>query len=211
MGEEQRAQTMDGKLSLGERLRHLRSERRLSQRDLAQLAGISTNSVSLIEREEISPSVSTLQSLAEALKIKISYFFDDEFTGDVLLVKGSERPVIKGNGLIIEGVGKRLQGQEVEPFLVILEPHAMSGERQVVHPGQEFVCCQEGKLEYLIDGKSYIVEKGDFLIFEATLPHIWRNPFDELAKFILVIQTPNESRDPVQRHFVDFPSIKHIG
>ncbi len=202
---------MKEKASLGERLRHLRTERRLSQRDLAQLAGISTNSISLIEREEISPSVSTLQSLAGALNIKISYFFDDEYTGDILLVKSQERPIIKGNGLMIEGVGKRLKGQEVEPFRVILEPHAMSGERQVVHPGQEFVCCQEGKLEYLIDGETYIVEKGDFLIFEATLPHIWRNPFDEQAVFILVIQTPNESRDPVQRHFADFPSITPIG
>jgi len=63
----------------------------------------------------------------------------------------------------------------------------------------------------LIDGKSYLVEKGDFLIFEATLPHLWRNPSDERAVFILVIQTPDESRDPVHRHFVDFPSIKHIG
>lgn len=202
---------MSEKTSLGERLRHLRTERRLSQRDLASLAGISTNSVSLIERGEISPSVSTLQSLAGALSIKVSYFFDDEYSGDVLLVKGDQRPVITGNGLVIEGVGKRLKGQEVEPFLITLEPHAMSGERQVVHPGQEFICCQEGKVEYLIDGQSYIVEKGDFLIFEATLPHIWRNPFDERAVFILVIQTPNESRDPVQRHFVDFPSINHIG
>ncbi len=175
------------------------------------MAGISTNSVSLIEREEISPSVSTLQSLAGALNIKVSYFFDDEYTGDVLLVKNSERPVITGNGLVIEGVGKRLKDQEVEPFLVMLEPHATSGERQVAHPGQEFICCQQGKVEYLIDGKSYLVEKGDFLIFEATLPHLWRNPSDERAVFILVIQTPDESRDPVHRHFVDFPSIKHIG
>jgi transcriptional regulator with XRE-family HTH domain len=198
------------KHSLGDRLRNLRTERHLSQRDLAQLAGISTNSVSLIERDEISPSVSTLQSLAGGLKIKISYFFDDEYVGNTLLVKAADRPVITGNGLSIKGVGKRIKGQEVEPFSITLEPHGMSGERQVVHPGQEFVCCQEGKLEYLIDGKSYIVEKGDFLIFESTLPHIWRNPFDEKAVFLLVIQTPNESRDPVQQHFVNFPSITHI-
>ena len=202
---------MNEKLSLGERLRRLRSERHLSQRELAKLAGISTNSVSLIERDEISPSVSTLQSLAGALKIKVSYFFDDEYSGDVLLVKAEDRPVITGNGLLIEGIGKRLKGQEVEPFRVVLEPNAMSGERQVVHPGQEFVCCLDGKVEYLIDGQTYIVEKGDFLIFEATLPHIWRNPFEEKAVFILVIQTPHESRDSVQRHFVDFPSIKHMG
>lgn len=197
--------------SLSERLRLLRTERRLSQRDLASQAGISANSISLIERNEISPSVSTLQSLARALNIKISYFFDDEYTGNILLVKSEERPVIKGNGLLIEGVGKQLPNQEVELFRIILDPYATSGERQVMHPGQEFVCCQEGKVEYLIDGQPYIVEKGDFLIFEANLPHIWRNPFDTRAVFLLVIQTSNQSRDPVHRHFADFPSIKHIG
>jgi len=202
---------MNEKPTLGERLKRLRSERHLSQRDLALLAGISTNSVSLIERDEISPSVSTLQSLAGALKIKVSYFFDDDYTGNILLVKAEDRPTITGNGLLIEGVGKRLKGQEVEPFRVVLDPHAMSGERQVVHPGQEFVCCQEGKVEYLIDGQTYVVEKGDFLIFEASLPHIWRNPFEEKAVFVLVIQTPDESHDSVQRHFIDFPSITHLG
>lgn len=58
---------MNVKLSLSHRLRQLRLKRRLSQRDQAQRAGISTNSVSFIEREEISPSISTLQSLAQAL------------------------------------------------------------------------------------------------------------------------------------------------
>jgi transcriptional regulator with XRE-family HTH domain len=189
----------------------LRTERRLSQRDLASQAGISANSISLIERNEISPSVSTLQSLAGALNIKISYFFDEEYTGDVLFVKSKERPVIKGQGLLIEGIGKRLPNQEVEPFRIVLEPHATSGEQQVVHPGQEFVCCQQGKVEYLIDGQSYLVEEGDFLIFEASLPHLWRNPFDKQAVFLLVIQTSNQSRDPIHRHFANFPSIKHIG
>ncbi len=201
---------MNQKLLVGQRLRQLRIERRLSQRDLAARAGISTNSVSLIERDEISPSVSTLQSLASALNIKISYFFDDEYQGDVLLVRQAERAVLRANGLTIEGVGKRLKNQEVEPFRVTLEPHAMSGERQVVHPGQEFVFCLQGKVEYLIDGQTYLLEAGDFLIFEATLPHIWRNPFAERAIFLLILQTPGQSRDTVHRHFVDFPSIKHI-
>jgi len=202
---------MNEKTSLGERLRILRSERRLSQRDLAVQAGVSVNSISLIERDEISPSVSMLQNLARGLNIKVSYFFDDAYEGDVLLVKAHDRPAITGNGLTIEGVGKQMAAQDMEPFYITLDPHAMGGERQVAHPGQEFVHCQEGKLEYLIDGQSYIIEKGDFLIFEATLPHIWRNPFDEKAIFLLVLQTPNQSRTPVQRHFADFPSIKHIG
>jgi len=202
---------MSDKFSLGKRLRGLRTERDLSQRDLAQLARISPNSVSLIERDEISPSVSTLQSLAAALNVKMSYFFDDEVQQDVLLVKAGERPSISVGGVVIEGIGKHLKLQEVEPFHVTLEPHAVSGERQVVHPGHELVCCQAGKVEYLIDGQSYQLDRGDFLIFEASLPHIWRNPYDEKAEFLLVLQTPNSSREPVQRHFADYPSITHIG
>ena len=201
---------MNEKLSLGDRLRRLRMERNLSQRDLAQQAGISANSIGLIERGEISPSVATIQSLAAALKIKISYFFDDESTGNVLHIKAADRPVLTSSGVRIEGIGQRLKTQELEPFHITLDPQAFSGERQVVHQGYELVCCQAGRLEYLIDGVVYLLEKGDFLIFEATLPHIWRNPFEEKAEFLLVIQTPNDSREPIQRHFVDYPSISHI-
>ena len=201
---------MSDVLSLGARLRHLRTERSISQRELARLSGISANSVSLIERGEISPSVATLQSLATALKIKISYFFDDEAAGSVLHIKSIERPVFTSDGVQIEGVGQRLKAQELEPFCITLDPQAVSGDRQVVHPGVELVFCQAGQLEYLIDGKVYHLEKGDFLIFEAELPHTWSNPFDEKAEFLLVIQTPNHLRDSVQRHFVDYPSITYI-
>jgi transcriptional regulator with XRE-family HTH domain len=201
---------MSDMLSLGDKLRRLRTERSISQRDLAHLAGISANSISLIERGEISPSVATLQNLATALKIRVSYFFDDESAGNVLHVKAVERPILKSGGVKIEGVGQRLKTQELEPFRITLEPQAVSGERQVVHPGVELVCCQVGQLEYLIDGKVYHLEKGDFLVFEATLPHTWSNPFDQKAEFLLVLQTPNDSLDSVQRHFVDYPSITHI-
>jgi transcriptional regulator with XRE-family HTH domain len=196
--------------SLGDRLRRLRTERNISQRDLAQQAGISANSISLIERGEISPSVATLQSLASALRIKISYFFDDESAGNVLHVKAAERPVLTSSGVQIEGIGQRLKTQELEPFRITLDPLAGSGDRQVVHPGVELVCCQAGRLQYLIDGKVYLLEKGDFLVFEATLPHTWSNPFDQKAEFLLVLQTPHDSRDSVQRHFIDYPSISHI-
>jgi len=182
-------------------------ERNLSQRDLAQQAGISANSIGLIERGEISPGVATIQSLAAQDQL---FFFDDESTGNVLHIKAADRPVLTSSGVRIEGIGQRLKMQELEPFHITLDPQAFSGERQVVYQGYELVCCQAGRLEYLIDGVVYLLEKGDFLVFEATLPHIWRNPFTEKAEFLLVIQTPNDSREPIQRHFADYPSISHI-
>lgn len=203
---------MESSFSLGEKLRQLRNERNISQRDLARLAELSPNSISLIERNETSPSVATLQSLATALNIHMSYFFEEETPTSALHIEPGLRPKITSEGVTIEGVGKTLPSQELEPFLIMLEPKAGSGgERQVVHTGHEFVYCLQGKVEYVIDGKVYLVKAGDMLIFEATLPHLWRNPFDNEAKFVLVLQTPNASREPVQRHFSSHPSVKHIG
>jgi transcriptional regulator with XRE-family HTH domain len=197
-------------VSVGERLRALRTERNLSQRALAQVANISTNSVSLIERSEISPSVATLQNLATALHVRVSYFFEDESELSILHIKARQRAVVESQGVHIESTGSRIRSQEVEPFFVRLAPHTSSGERQVIHAGHEVVYCLEGQFEYLIDGTTYQIDAGDFLIFEADLPHLWRNPYDDLAEFILILQTPGATLEPIKRHFVEYPSVIHI-
>lgn len=200
-----------GKISVGSKLRAIREERNLSQRELAQLAGVSTNAISLIERDENSPSVATLQSLAAALNVRMSYFFDDHEPTPVLHVKSGQRPAIASKGVRIEGLDGKLSRQEMEPFWVSLQPHSDIGERQVVHTGHELVYCLSGKVEYLIDGDVYELEPGDFLLFEAHLPHLWRNRTDQPASFLLVLQASGQAGEPVKRHFSDYPSVLHIG
>jgi transcriptional regulator with XRE-family HTH domain len=200
-----------GKISVGSKLRSIREERNLSQRELAQLAGVSTNAISLIERDENSPSVATLQSLAAALNVRMSYFFDDHEPSSVLHVKSGQRPAITSKGVRIEGLDGKLSRQEMEPFWVSLQPHSDIGERQVVHTGHELVYCLSGKVEYLIDGDVYELEPGDFLLFEAHLPHLWRNRTDQAASFLLVLQASGQAGEPVKRHFSAYPSVSHIG
>jgi transcriptional regulator with XRE-family HTH domain len=202
---------MNKQFSLGSRLRALRSERGLSQRELASQAGISANAISLIERDENSPSVSTLQNLAGALNVKMSYFFDEEVTKNVLHVKSENCPAITSRGASIAGIGEHIQGQEMEPFFVSLDPHAGSGEGWVTHLGHELVYCLEGNIEYIIDEQAYLLEPGDLLLFEAHLPHEWRNPGDKKARLLLVLQKPDESSTSVARHFSNIPSLRHIG
>ena len=201
---------MKEKISVGERLRTLRTERSLSQRALAQLASISTNSVSLIERSGISPSVATLQNLATALHVRVSYFFEDESEQSILHVKANQRATVDSQGVCIESTGSRIRAQEMEPFFVRLAPHTSSGKRQVIHGGHEVVYCLKGEMEYLIDGTVYLVVEGDFLLFEASLPHRWRNPFETPAEFILILQTPGATFEPIKRHFVEYPSVTYI-
>jgi transcriptional regulator with XRE-family HTH domain len=192
-------------------LRGLRKERTLSQRELADLADLSPNAISLIERGEISPSVATLQRLAAALGVKMSYFFESATVAQVLHFRPNQRPVIRGAGLTIEGLGARLDGQQMEPFFVTLASHGDMGTGQVVHAGHEFVCCLAGRVRYEIDGTAYGLEPSDFLLFEANLPHRWGNPGDEEARLVLVLQAPDGVQEPARRHFSDYPSVTHLG
>ena len=150
---------MENEFSIGKKLRMLRVERDLSQRELANLASISPNSISLIERNEISPSVSTLQNLSAALGIKVSFFFDNEITEKVLFVKVEDRPVISGNGVKIAGVGRHIIGQSVEPFHITLEPKAVSGERQVVNIGLNWCVANPIGLNTLLMEKPTCLKK----------------------------------------------------
>jgi transcriptional regulator with XRE-family HTH domain len=197
--------------SLGSRLRALRKERDLTQRELASRAGISSNAISLIERSQISPSVATLQNLATALNVKMSYFFDEEVQTNIMHVKPDERPSLESKGVTIESIGKHLHGQELEPFFISLGPDSESGRRQVIHSGHEFVYCLRGRVEYEIDGDVYMLNEGDFLLFEAQLPHHWRNLTSETAELLLILQTPNGSNETVRRHFLSYPSLTHVG
>jgi quercetin dioxygenase-like cupin family protein len=153
-----------------------------------------------------------MQRLATALNVKISYFFEeDDGQANIIHVKAGERPSLTSRGVEIAGIGKRLREQEVEPFHIALEPGAASGLQPVIHSGHELVCCVRGMIEYEIDGKVFLLEAGDFLVFEAELPHFWRNPTAEDAEFLLILQTPNESNESIRRHFSNHPSITHFG
>lgn len=61
-------------MKIGDRLRELRSRRKLSVRAVALRSGISHSSISLIERDLISPSLDTLHAVLDALGTTLSGF-----------------------------------------------------------------------------------------------------------------------------------------
>jgi transcriptional regulator with XRE-family HTH domain len=62
-------------LSLGQRVRKLRKERRLSQEDLAEKIEMSTDTISNIERAVTSTTIETLEKIAGVFKLEICELF----------------------------------------------------------------------------------------------------------------------------------------
>jgi uncharacterized cupin superfamily protein len=89
----------------------------------------------------------------------------------------------------------------LEPFVVSLEPFADSGDTPIVHTGLEFVFCLEGCLSYEVDGQVFTLEPGDSLLFEAHLPHRWRNASESTSRSLLLLCPTDERDHPDERHF----------
>jgi transcriptional regulator with XRE-family HTH domain len=185
---------------IGPKLRALRKRRGLSLRALAELCGLSVNTISLVERGKTSPSVATLHRLATALGVSLPFFFEEEEQRDVVFVKADRRARTRSDSVIMENLGSGLRDQAMEPLLVILQPGAGSGDDPIVHLGHEFVFCLEGEIEYEIRDDRYVLDAGDSLIFEAHLPHRWRNTGDSSSTVLLILQTQEGREESVEQH-----------
>lgn len=178
---------------VGYQTRILRQERGLSMRGLAAMCDLSPNTISLIERGQSSPSVSTLHQLATALKVPITAFFEQPpEPAEVILSRAGERKQLTSDDALLESLGSGLEGQVMEPFVVQLPPGADSGRQGISHPGHELVYCTDGELEYEVDGQRYQLEQGDALLFTALKTHRWRNPGFLPATFLLIIETAGQ-------------------
>ncbi|MBS3809743.1 MAG: helix-turn-helix transcriptional regulator, partial [Desulfobacterales bacterium] len=85
-----------GELAIGEKIRHMRQSKNLSLEELAEKTGLSKGLLSQIEREQISPPISTLLKVAASLGTDISFFFQEETESPrTSLVRSNERLVAR--------------------------------------------------------------------------------------------------------------------
>lgn len=178
---------------IGERLRSLRKERALSIRVLAERAGLSPNTISLIENNSASPTVTTLNTLANVLDIPLSAFFIEEENGELVrLVKAQERERMVAPGVRVSVLPGDVLDRRVHVLRFMVEPGKSSGGDQMLHPGDELVICTQGELEYRVNDTIYPLHEGDSLAFNGGSPHSFTNRSKAETRFLVLITTETD-------------------
>jgi transcriptional regulator with XRE-family HTH domain len=172
--------------NVGLRIRSLRDQSGLSLRALAEKCGLSINAISLIERGENSPTVSTLHRLATALDVPITYFFQEDARQTTVYVKRDHGLRSQSDGAVMESLGIGLFNQQLEPFRMVIQSGSGNWNDPVTHSGEEFIHCLEGEIDYMIADGVFKLEQGDSLLFDATQMHGYRNQTDKKAAVLMV-------------------------
>ena len=183
---------------IGAEVRRLRKEFDLTVSELGVAAGISAGMLSKIENGTISPSLATMASLAKALNVSISRLFaETEERRDCSFVKSEHGVRIERRGTksghLYDLLGHSLAGEiVVEPYLITLKSDAVP-YTEFRHAGVEFIYMLSGKVRYRHGDRSYVLEPGDALFFDAAARHGPEDLIKAPMKYLSIIIYPRRS------------------
>ncbi len=165
-------------VAIGREVKAVRKQQNITVLELSKKTGISPGMLSKIENGLTSPSLTTLQTLSEALSVSLTSFFRrfEEQRSAVLVKAGSGMDVDRAGTRaghqynLLGHVGSNASGVIVEPYLIELTTESDTFAT-FQHDGIEFIYMLEGEVDYHHAGQVYRLEPGDSFTFDADAPH----------------------------------------
>lgn len=171
---------------IGTRMKAVRTEKRLSQRELARRSGVTNGLISQIEQNHSSPSVASLKRILDAIPMTLSEFFTPAsasdrkifYSADELRELNPER-IFPSSASACRTVSLRQVGAAGAHSLQMLHeryaPGADTGSELYTHEAEEAGIIVSGHIELTVGRETRTLGPGDAYIFDSTIPHRFRN------------------------------------
>lgn len=184
---------------IGEKIRSLRHQKRLTLQELSALTSLSKPLLSQIENELVVPPLATLLKVAKGLKVGIHYFFEDEGNRQKYVL--TRREDLKNDEAAprspssddarpytYHSLAQGLRHKHMEPFLVEFEKRDWNEKLYFKHDGdEEFLYVTEGELDFHYNNEIIRMQPGDSIYYDSSQPHGWVAAGKGAAKGVAVL------------------------
>ncbi len=174
---------------VGANLRRLRLRRGLSLERLARLSGVSRAMLGQVELGQSAPTINVLWKISLALGVPFSALISSRPSGGVAVLRGEQAKLLTSHDgtFTSRALFPFDEPRRVEFYELRLAPRAL--ERADAHaPGTvENLVVSRGAVEIELEGAAHRLEQGDAIVFEADVPHAYRNPLDGETVMYLVM------------------------
>lgn len=155
----------------------------MTLQDLSDPAGVSVGHLSVIERDQATPSLGTLAQIARHLDVGMEYFIAVPTLGTGLTRAAErERFSVDGSSIIYERIAADFAGNVLSSFVLTIPPGYRS--ETVSHEGEEILFILEGAIIDTLDGEEIPMSAGDSLHFRGNRPHAWANKSTAVARVL---------------------------
>ena len=181
--------------ALGAVIRHARKQGELTLQQVAARTRLSISYLSQIERNLLTPSVSTLKVIADSLGIPagtLMFSPQSRSPGPLAVVqrKGSRKQLrLPESNIVYDLLTPDLRRRSSVLWLTA-QPGARSGS-SIAHEGEDVVVLLRGKLRIRVGDVWHALARGDSIYFNSELPHHWENPGPAIAEAIWISAPPS--------------------
>jgi len=169
---------------LGTALRAVRTQRHLSQSDLARLLGISPSAVSQAERGRRGLSLETLLDACAKLDLTLDELLRGDVNPGYRLARRHD-PRRRSDGRPLALIDDRRAG--LRAYLVTLAPRGQATPH-LTHKGVEMVAVVAGLVQVLLDSGRPVLRRGETLLAERTAVLGWRNLGESEATLFWILR-----------------------
>lgn len=154
-------------LAVGARLKAVREQAGLSQRELAKRAGVTNSTVSLIEGDSHAPSLASLHRILNAIPISIADFFALPVSKqNVMIYEAQDLAIVSRGKVDMRVMGGERRDKKLQMFVEHYSPGTDTGKVAIKHDGETAACILEGTVELETEeGVRRIDAGGGFQIF----------------------------------------------
>lgn len=165
-------------MDIGARLQLVRKTKGLSQRELAKRVGVTNSTISLIEQNKVSPSVSSLKKVLDGIPISMADFFTldiESAPSDIPFYAPEEQPDVGSSDIHYYLIGHRRPQRQMCILREVMPPGSDTGEVMIMHEGEEGGVVLQGQVEITIGEQVRVLGPGEAYYFECRIPHRFRN------------------------------------
>ena len=148
----------------------------------------------MIEKNQVSPSVSSLKKVLSGLPMSMIEFFslsEEEKIGNTIVYKNNQVESISSGSVVMKLIGTNYQNRLMTLLDEIYPAYSDTGDSLYSHKGEEAGIVIAGKLKLKIEKKEFLLETGDSYYFDSKRLHGFFNPFSTDARLISVTTPAN--------------------
>ena len=176
---------------IAERLAGLRDALEISPEEIAQVCHLTPEQYLELESGNVDISVSVLHQISQAYGVELTtLMFGDEpkMSSYFITRKGKGVAVERTKAYKYQSLASGFRNRIADPFIVTVEPKPEDTPMYYnTHNGQEFNLVIEGRLLLSVNGKELVLNEGDSIYFDSSLPHGMKALDGQTVKFLAVI------------------------
>lgn len=177
---------------LGKRLAAVRKARGLSQRELAKRAGVTNSTISLIEQDRVSPSISSLKKVLDGFPMTMAEFFTlgETDNSHAVFFRRDAQPNVGQGAIEYYLVGAGVTDRKLAVLREVYGVGADTGDEMILHDGEEGGVVISGRIEVTVGDRVEVLGPGDGYYFDCRQPHRFRNVGDDDAVIVSANHPP---------------------